>query len=361
MKKSLIAFAVLSAFAASASAQSSVTVYGILDAGTAYTTNQNAAGDSKTSLDAGNMGTSRWGFKGVEDLGGGMKASFGLEATLGNDVGTAGGAGGTPLFDRLATVGLSGDFGAVNLGRLTNLELDAVVVTDPLGVAFAGTNPNVMFATHNNGAFFGSYGTNGTGAAARQNNSVKYQTVDFSGFSASLMHGFGEKAGYSTASTYTGLSGMYTDKNAFWATLAYSTSKDAAVAPAVSAELTSLYAGVKFKTGAIALKGTYSETKVDTINRKIDVIGLGVDYAMSPTTTLVGTYYNIKRSGATSGKADQFTGMAKYAFSKRTTVYAALTFAKAGTAAAVDTDLGGIVVAGNDDAMRTVVGINHSF
>ena len=357
MKKSLIAFAVLSAFAASASAQSSITVYGILDAGTAYTTNQNAAGDSKTSLDAGNMGTSRWGFKGVEDLGGGMKASFGLEATLGNDVGTAGGAGGTPLFDRLATVGLSGDFGAVNLGRLTNLELDAVASTDPMGIAFAGTNPNVMFATHNNGAFYGAYGTNGNGAAARQNNSVKYQTVDFSGLSASLMHGFGEKAGNSTASSYSGLSGMYTDKTSLWAHVAYSTSKNTLA----TETMTSLFAGAKFKTGALTLKGTFSNTKLDTSNRKIDVVGLGVDYAMSPTTTLVGAYYNIKRSGAASGKADQFTGMAKYAFSKRTTVYAALTMAKAGSAAAVDTDLSGFIVAGNDDAMRTVVGINHSF
>jgi len=96
-------------------------MYGIIDAATMYNTNQTATGGSKITVDAGQLLTSRWGFKGSEDLGGGMKAIFNLEGTLANDTGASGagfgGTGaqsftqagsGTSLFDRLAWVGLSG-------------------------------------------------------------------------------------------------------------------------------------------------------------------------------------------------------------------------------------------------------------
>lgn len=97
MKKSLIAFAVLGAFASAASAQSNVTVYGIVDAAVMYTNNQ-AGGTNKAVMEAGQLLTSRWGIKGSEDLGGGLKANFNLEGTLANDTGAAGaGFGGSNL------------------------------------------------------------------------------------------------------------------------------------------------------------------------------------------------------------------------------------------------------------------------
>lgn len=364
MKKSLVSLAVLSAFASAASAQTSVTLYGIVDAAVSYTTNQ-AAG-SVTKLDAGQLATSRWGFKGSEDLGGGLKANFALESTLANDTG-AGGAGfggaptttttGTSLFDRISTVGLSGGFGSVNLGRQNMLGVDSVGLADPLGFAHAGTNPNVMYSALNANAFNGA-GTNDGGSALRQNNSIKYLTPTFSGFGAAAMYGFGEKAD-SSANTYKGLSG-YFSSGASGAALAYAKLTDAA-----GKDLTLIGGGAKFDMNPVTLKGTYVQSKYEVTNRKLAVTGLGIDYAMSAATTLTGAYYSTKSTGMTTadGKSDLFVILGKYALSKRTTAYASLTFANAGSSAAADTglSLGLIGGAGESSATRTAVGVMHTF
>lgn len=378
MKKTILAFAVLGAFAVTASAQSSVTVYGIIDAAVVATTNQTATGGSKFSMDAGQLLTSRWGIKGSEDLGGGLKANFNLEGTLANDTGAAGaGFGGnvfnqtgnnTSLFDRLSWVGLSGNFGAVTLGRNNILGVDSVGLADPMSLAHAGSNPNVMFSALNSGAFFGGFGTNQGGTALRQNNSIKYVSPLMSGFGGALMYGLGEKAGDTSASSYAGLSGFFTD-GTNGAALSYAKMKDNANA----ASLTGFAGGAKFKVApSVMLRGTYAQTKVDGAikidalpnanGRKIAVIGLGADFSLSDQTTLTAAYYNTKRSGDIDGKADQYIGLAKYAFSKRTTAYASLTYAKAGSVNAQDVSLAlGIIGAGNSSATRTAVGILHAF
>lgn len=120
MKKSLLALAVLGAFAGAASAQSSVTLYGKVDLGVAKTTN---SADKQVRDAAG----SRVGIKGVEDLGGGMKALFGFEhrfnpdtgkdATNDSSNGSAPGNASNVFWNGYSTVGLGGAFGTVNLGR----------------------------------------------------------------------------------------------------------------------------------------------------------------------------------------------------------------------------------------------------
>src|SRR5215203_819094 len=111
------ACALLGTMAAStATAQSSVTVYGLLDSGLVYTTNINAAGDSITKVPS-LTGTfpSRIGFRGAEDLGNGLQAVFTLETGLGLDTGAMG--QGNRLFGRQATIGLKGAWGTLTLGR----------------------------------------------------------------------------------------------------------------------------------------------------------------------------------------------------------------------------------------------------
>ncbi|MBC3885509.1 porin [Undibacterium griseum] len=380
MKKSLLAFAILGAFAATASAQSSVTIYGIVDAATVYTTNQTATGSSKIAMDPGQLLTSRWGVKGSEDLGGGLKAIFNLEGTLFNDTGAAGagfggnvfnqGGNSSSLFDRLSWVGLSGDFGTVTFGRNNILGVDSVGLADPIGLAHAGSNPNVMFGGMNSGALYGGFGTNQGGTALRQNNSIKYVSPITNGFGGALMYGFGEKAGDTGASSYMGASGFFTD-GTNGAAVAYAKMKDFTN----TATLTAWAAGAKYKVDpSFVLRATYAQDTVDgniviapfgnANNRKIKVVGLGVDYLMSPQTTITGAYYGTKRSGDLDGKADQYIGLVKYAFSKRTTAYASLTYAKAGSAALQDTSLAlGIIgnLANQDHAVRTAVGILHAF
>ena len=107
MKKSLLALAVLGAFAGAASAQSSVTIYGQVDLGLGKA----IGSEDKGVIDASG---SRLGFKGVEDLGGGLKALFGFEHRLSPDTGVSSSAN---FWNGYSTVGLSGAFGTVNLGR----------------------------------------------------------------------------------------------------------------------------------------------------------------------------------------------------------------------------------------------------
>lgn len=111
MKKSLFTLAALSAFAAGAYAQSSVTLYGIVDAAARQVKNGSAG--SQKQLASGSNATSRWGLRGVEDLGGGMKAGFTLESGIGLDTGTTD----AKFWGRRSTVSLMGGFGEVRLGR----------------------------------------------------------------------------------------------------------------------------------------------------------------------------------------------------------------------------------------------------
>ena len=384
MKKvTLVAAGVLSLVAAPVMAQSSVTLYGIVDAAVSYTTNQ-AAGNV-TRLDAGQLATSRWGIRGSEDLGSGMKAFFNLESTLINDTGAAGlGFGGgtaagtsTSLFDRAAIVGLSGDFGSVSAGRQNILGVDSIGLADPIGLAHPGTgNPNVAFSALNQGNIYNSFGTNGGGAALRQNNSIRYLTPVFgNAFGGALMYGAGERAGNSSAGAYKGISGYYRSGQS-GAALAYATLNNNAGANgspllAPSDKLTLWGGGVKYEINSMfTVKGTYAQNKQDVSNRKIAVVGLGVDYAVTPMLTMTAAYYNTKSTGqvvaangaGADGKAAQFYLIGKYALSKRTALYSTYTHAKAGSAALADTELAPTLTnPGNSSANRAIFGIIHNF
>ena len=112
MKKHLIAAGLVAAFAAPAMAQN-VSVYGTLDTSVLFT--QNSGGQDTTIVNSGLISTSVLGFKGSEDLGGGLKAEFDLQTNMNSSDGSIG--KGTSSFDREAWVGLSGAFGAIRVGK----------------------------------------------------------------------------------------------------------------------------------------------------------------------------------------------------------------------------------------------------
>ena len=131
MKKSLIALAVLAASGA-AMAQSSVTLYGVADAAVTYVNGL----DNWTGLNSGANKTSRLGFRGVEDLGGGLKANFVLEGGFNLDAGDGKSGGATDSgfqFKRQSTVGLAGNFGEVRLGRELTAAYNATARYDVFG------------------------------------------------------------------------------------------------------------------------------------------------------------------------------------------------------------------------------------
>jgi len=145
MKKSLLALAALTAFAGAASAQSSVTLFGILDVAVRGVDNDNGA---RTTLSTDGNASSRLGFRGVEDLGGGLRAGFWLEAALSPDTGLMGSSAQAvnQIFNRRATVSLTSGLGEIRLGRDYTPTFWNHTVFDPFGTNGVGSQTNLMWA-----------------------------------------------------------------------------------------------------------------------------------------------------------------------------------------------------------------------
>ena len=193
MKKQIFAFAALTAFAVPVFAQSSATLYGVIDEGLNYT--NNAAGHSAYQMQSGYAQGSRFGLKGAEDLGGGLKAIFTLENGFDLNSGKLG--QGSRMFGRQAFVGLSDDkYGTITFGR----QYDSLV--DYLAQTTANGNWGGYLLSH-------PYDNDNTDNSFRVNNTVKYASPDFSGFqfggtySLSNDTNFANNRQYSVGAQYT--------------------------------------------------------------------------------------------------------------------------------------------------------------
>lgn len=186
MKKQWIAAPLMLSFAGIASAQSSVTLYGIVDAGISYRSSErtgttgNYSGHSNLAATSGNLSGSRWGIKGQDDLGGGWKALFQLEDGFDITNGKTGQNGG--LFGRQAYVGIgSQQYGTITLGRQYTSLNDFVAPVAPV-------------------ALVGGYGAHpgdidDLDQTARVNNSIKYTSANYAGFTFGALYGFGGQPG----------------------------------------------------------------------------------------------------------------------------------------------------------------------
>ena len=174
MKSRLIAAIVLGGVVPLAFAQSSVTIYGVADAGLVIESGGSTG--TNRNISSGVASGNRLGFKGREDLGGGTAAIFNLENGYNIDTGAAGQGG--LLFGRQAYVGLTGAAGTLTLGRQYSPYYKVLRdVADPFGIGLAGNSINVMTSN------------------TRIDNSVEFQSVRYAGWSADLAYGAGETAG----------------------------------------------------------------------------------------------------------------------------------------------------------------------
>ncbi len=172
MKKSLIALAVLAASGA-AMAQSSVTMYGVVDLSLAKASGTSAQMSGNGVM---NNGNSRLGVRGVEDLGGGLKASFNLEQGINAENGATdtynfAGVSSPATFQRAAWLALSGGFGKFTMGRSLN-------------PSFWGVAKWELTGTANYSAVANQFGF--AGAGSRNSSMFMYSTPDFGGFSGTL-------------------------------------------------------------------------------------------------------------------------------------------------------------------------------
>lgn len=368
MKKSLLALAVLGAFAGAASAQSSVTIYGIVDTGFAHIDRgDDADGNSldRNGIESGLNATSRIGFKGIEDLGNGLKAEFVLENGINTDDGT-GGSG----FSRLAFVGLNGGFGKVRLGRQENQLKEMLTQVDTFGAA----------GIANAHDFIGGY----DGLPQRQPNMITWQSQNYGGFSGSLGYIFGETEDDNTANSGWGARLGYANGplNVQFAYQKQNFSNDAGVAldldetiatgtvvttpiAAQDADTKTALLGATYDFGAFKLHGIYGEKKydaglvdADSVKVRSGLVGVTVPFGAS---AIRAEYIRNDNKDLDDADSDVWALSYTYALSKRTTFYA--TYVRVGNDDGSTLALGGDnnAAAGGESVSAAVVGINHKF
>lgn len=339
MKKSLIALAVLAGSGA-AMAQSSVTLYGILDTYLASVKNENntASGGAGTSLtqtvlNSGGVNGSRWGLKGSEDLGGGLKANFDLQAGINLDTG-AGTSTSATAFSRQSWVGFSGGFGAVRLGRTTTPFDDVSGASD--AVFDSALSPmNSVFKSIN--------------YTARPNNSIFYQAPDFGGFSGAVSYSLGEDKTATTGATSTTSMDLTYAAGPLALNFGYQVQDGVDTPTVADAKFTRL--GGSYDFGAAKLKATYGKAQnVGTaVGYDATDYQIGVDVPVSAALTLSASYAkstDSKTGGAFEQSRKGFGLGASYTLSKRTFLYGGLESDTATNAAGAADSKHSVIAAG---------------
>lgn len=318
-RKTILVMSLLCAVSAS-QAQSSITIYGVADLGVRHASGLDAANAASVgntnSLGSGINTTSRLGFRGVEDLGGGLKALFNLESGWNIDSGMPN----TKFFDRASWVGLQGGWGTLALGRQTTVLADALSGTDPLGSRYAGFNPNIQVAALSAHKLGVEYGPSGASSGSyRLDNSIKY-TGKFDALTVRAMHGLGEQADSSTPLNSSGVSVAYEGQD-YTATLAYADFNSAK-----NLKLKAYLGGLSAKVGTGKLFMTYGQNEAETSATAVtenSTLGLGAQFPVTSQLNLVAAYYKVDRSR--TGNADdgfnRMVAFAEYALSKRSLIY----------------------------------------
>lgn len=323
MKKSALALAVLAALSLNtqAQAQSNVQVYGLMDAGVEYVTNAGPNGGSMTRVVSGGKNTSRWGFRGTEDLGGGLKAVFNLEGGVLMDTGAQDGT----LFKRQANVGLEGSFGRVVIGRSFTTTYDLVIKFDPLGFA-----PNYSWATSGNATGPSKYGM-----TTAFDNLIKY-TGQTGGFTYGATIGLGEQAGSQADGRKYAVGGSWFG-GGFGVMASYEqVNGNTVVATGNRDKTTAYHLGADYKSGqwryVAGMRGYKLESgKAATPDVRGDTYWGGITYNVQ-AWTLTGAVYHVNTKELPAAKdADptMLVARAMYALSKRTDLYMVAAHAKA--------------------------------
>ncbi len=356
MKKTLVALAALSAV--SVFAQSSVTIFGTADAGLAI---GNGATANFIGLRNSGLASAALGFRGVEDLGGGMKASFHLEGSALTDAGTgaasntnnqatgatAGQAGNQGFtFGRRAYVALGGGWGEVRLGREYTPHFWNYTFYDPFGTNGVGTT---LALAQSAGGF----------TQVRASNAINY-VGNFSGFGVNLMTYFGENnsatVGPASSSDGSGSSlRLSYDAGALSVGLGMGKTTTSATSDVGFTNL-----GASYNMGFMTLMGNWAKESNNVAGVTTDRTGwtLGVTAPVGAGTVKASLSRSTVNAGA-NPSAQQFAIGYVHGLSKRTQLYA--TLASATSADGGNVSLNGSVGPANGSASGLDLGVRHSF
>ncbi|AOK57187.1 porin [Burkholderia stagnalis] len=347
MNKKLLTAAILAATASAAHAQSSVTLYGLIDAGVSYVNHSAKTGTVPGSklfkFDDGIAQGSRWGLRGTEDLGGGLKAIFVLEN--GFNVGTGAAGQGGAMFGRQAYVGLSqAQYGTLTFGRQYSFS------TDVLGANYS-TGGNTVAGNY-------AYHANDVDqlTSSRINNAVKFQSANYAGFTFGALYGFSNSTNFAgaagTGATNSGGSsraysfGLNYANGPFSVGAAYTDIRfPSQSAPAISTtianvstgnvrDLRTYGVGGRYVWGPATAWALWTRTQFSTVSGTggtfYNAYEAGLKYALTPALSAAAgyTYTNATQNGG-SAHWNQGNLALDYALSKRTDVYGLVIYQKA--------------------------------
>ncbi|WP_158903942.1 porin [Burkholderia sp. L27(2015)] len=394
VKKILLASAIAGTVSISAHAQSSVVLYGIIDEGVQYNTNAknvvngtNVGGRQVTLDSATGLNGSRWGLRGAEDLGNGLKAIFTLESGI-NVSNGAFGQGGTP-FGRQAFVGLSSSrFGTLTMGR----QYDAVVTYVQPVAAYGYVASSTLFDHPGD--------LDNLGNTVRTNNAIKYGSPNFNGLTFGAVVSLGGEAGnvtggggYSAGAAYasgpitlgagynyfknptgTAGTGFFTDNQNGVSVLGGSLNSGYAAATSYQV----IAAGASYKIGPAKFNVAYSNTQYgDAVsggaNAMFNTAEVGLKWEFKQNLYAGATYNYTKGNSVTNASGQtlgdqhysQFSLVTDYSLSRRTDVYILGTWQKASgtssTGAPAVANIGNQGDSSNNHQAIVRLGLRHKF
>ncbi|SIO70193.1 Outer membrane protein (porin) [Burkholderia sp. GAS332] len=336
LKLKWLAAATLAAIGSSAYAQSSVTLYGVVDAGLLYQST-NAASFSPTAKNLGSVFkykdggiyASFWGLKGTEDIGGGYAVNFKLQGVLDSGTGKFGlsdTAGVPAIFNQWATVGVSSPFGTLNMGRQIVPMAFAMEETDVRSAQYFGSILTAWLGM-NTAAGWPGTSTNGPIGALYDSNAIVYKSPNFSGVSAELEYAPGGTAGSFQGGTRESAVLKYSNYGLNLAAAYYNghdTNPGPTTVPTGVDNNRFWYLGAMYTIKGFSISTSYSNGKNPAHGNLVDLdlVSLGLGYRFAPDFQVTSGIYYLHDANNSANKAIEFAIGAEYSLSKATTLYA---------------------------------------
>ncbi|TDN57796.1 porin [Paraburkholderia sp. BL10I2N1] len=374
LKLKLTGMAALFAFASAAQAESSVTLYGTLDAGLLYQSTSAASFAPKAPNTGsvfrykdGGIYSSLWGIKGSEDLGGGYKANFKLQSSFDSGTGKFGLSdtpGTVAMFNQFATIGVSGPFGTFDAGRQIVPMIYAMYDTDVRGAQYFGSILTAWLGM-NQAAGWSGTSTNAPIGALYDSNALVYRSPSFHGASVALEYAPGGVAGQLQGGTRESAVLKYSNYGLNLSAIYYN-GHDTNPAPgAVSTGLNNnrfYYLGALYTFHAFSVSGSYSIGKnpANSTHSDFEMYSAGLGYQFNPVLKVTSGFYYLKDRNNSSNHSSEVAVGTEYNISKRTLAYAQVGYVdNKGTMN--QTIVYGQPVAPGRSTTAAMVGIRHSF
>jgi len=381
MKLKLSGAAALLMFATASHAQSSVTLYGVLDSGLLYQSTSAATFQPTArnqghvyQLKDGGIYSSLWGIKGSEDIGGGYKINFRLQGSFTSTSGKPGLAdtpGATAFFNQYASVGASGPFGTVDAGRQIVPMIYAMADTDVRGAQYFGSILTAWLGL-NQAAGWPGTSTNAPIGALYDSNALVYTSPKLYGATLALEYAPGNVAGQFQGGTRESAVLRYANYGLKLAALYYNghdtnpfplTYPAAAAVPATGvANNRFYYFGAMYTVAGLSISGSYAVGKnpaqSNTVN--LEMVSGGLGYRFSPVLMLTSGVYYLKDRNDSANHSIEFALGAEYNLSHRTLMYAQAGFVN-NKGTMNQTIVYGDPVAPGMSTVAAMIGMRHTF